>query len=185
MVQLFFALLMLASLAGPACSTEAGWALVRDGGEVVLIRHGRVTGASDPASFDIANCRTQRNLSETGGQQARRMGALFAARAAPIERVLSSRACRCLDTARLAFEDTPIEPFPPLDPLRGSAADNAAKTKAVMAEIRAYSGSGNLVLVTDEENIKALTGSGAREGEALIVQPAGETLHVLAHIVFN
>ena len=54
-----------------------------------------------------------------------------------------------------------------------------------MQEIRAYSGSGNLILVTHLETIQALTGSRAREGEAVIVRPEGEKLHVLARIIFN
>ena len=88
-----------------AQATEAGWALLRDGGHVVLMRHAMISGTTDPANFDIEKCTTQRNLSERGKQQARKIGALFAARAAPLERVLSSRYCRCLETARIAFRD--------------------------------------------------------------------------------
>ena len=42
-----------------------------------------------------------------------------------------------------------------------------------------------MILVTDLKVIEALTGQGAREGEAVIVRPDGETLHVMARIVFN
>ncbi|MBI4572000.1 MAG: hypothetical protein HY713_01780 [candidate division NC10 bacterium] len=37
----------------------------------------------------------------------------FRERGVPVGRVLSSRWCRCLDTARLAFGR--VEPWPPLD----------------------------------------------------------------------
>ena len=64
-----------ALLATPVASaTEAGWALLRDGGHVVLLRHAYATGATDPANVDPENCATQRNLSERGRQQARKMG---------------------------------------------------------------------------------------------------------------
>ena len=43
------------------------------------VRSNRVRN-QDPASFDIEKCNTQRNLSERGRQQARKIGALFAAR---------------------------------------------------------------------------------------------------------
>lgn len=177
-------LFVLASVP-PLSATEAGWALVREGSQVVLIRHARVTGETEPANFDIVNCRTQRTLSEQGRQQARRMGALFAARAADADRVLASRTCRATETAQLVFEFSDVEPFPALDPFRGGEEAEHAQSAAVMAEIRAFSGSGNLVMVTDAENIRALTGTATREGEVLIVRPEGDHLKVLAHIVFN
>ena len=95
MIRYALALLLLV-IPVAAHATDAGWALLRDGGHVVLLRHAMVTGTSDPANFDIDSCATQMNLSARGKQQASKIGALFAARAAPIERVLSSRYCRCL-----------------------------------------------------------------------------------------
>jgi phosphohistidine phosphatase SixA len=180
MIRLALALFLLVFPAA-AHATDAGWALLRDGGHVVLLRHAMVTGTTDPANFDIGNCATQVNLSARGKQQASKIGALFAARAAPIERILSSRYCRCLDTARTAFE---AEPFAPLDLLKGDDARKAAQIAAIMKEIRAYSGSDNLVLVTHLENIVALTGVSPREGEAVVVEPQGDGLRVLGRVTF-
>lgn len=169
----------------PASATEAGWALLRNGGNVVLMRSAYALGSTEPANFDIEKCGTQRNLSDRGRQQARRIGSLFAARAAPVERVLSSRLCRALDTGRIAFGERLVEPFEAIDP---PAADEEAAAEArtvVMAEIAGYSGSGNLVMITDLPTIRMLTGASAREGEALIVTPNENGLHVLGRIVFN
>lgn len=185
MNNLFAASLALLACVSPAFATEAGWALVREGSQVVLMRHARVTGEAEPADFAIADCATQRRLSEQGRTQARRIGALFAARAAPVDRVLASRTCRATETAKLVFEYSEVEPFPALDPFRGSEEARKSQTEAVLAAIRGFSGSGNLVMVTDAENIEALTGASAREGEALIVRLNGDTLHVLARIVSN
>lgn len=176
-----FALLLL----GPAHATEAGWALLRDGGRVVLLRHSMVGGSGDPAGFDIENCATQQKLSERGRQQARKIGALLAARAAPIDRVLSSRYCRAFDTATIAFRDNEAEKFEPLDLLAKDAEKAAAQNAAVVGEVGDFTGGGNLVLVTHLENIMALTGAGAREGEAVIVGADGEKLRVLGRIIFN
>ncbi|WP_019173552.1 histidine phosphatase family protein [Pseudaminobacter salicylatoxidans] len=177
-------LVLLLSLA-PAAATEAGWALLRNGGHVVLLRHAITPGTVEPATFDIENCATQRNLSDRGKQQARKMGALFAARAETTERVLSSRYCNALETARIAFGDRLVEPFAALDqPLPGTQIDDAQKEE-IMNTIRTFDGSGNLVLVTHLEIIVALTGQTAREGEAVIVRPDGEGLHILGRIVFN
>lgn len=171
-------------LAAPAPATEAGWALLRDGGQVVLMRHAKAPGSGDPASFDIGSCATQRNLSDRGRQQARRIGALFQARAAPVEQVLTSRYCRARDTAVLAFGAKLVEPFEALD----IAPDDDAMARhreAILSRIGAYSGSGNLVMVTHLEIIEALTGGRAREGEAIILSKQGENLRPAARITFN
>ncbi|MFA6155914.1 histidine phosphatase family protein [Mesorhizobium sp.] len=182
MIRFVLALLLLA-IPAAAQATDAGWALLRDGGHVVLLRHAMVTGTTDPANFNIDSCPTQVNLSARGKQQASKIGALFAARAAPIERLLSSRYCRCLETARIAFETEP-EPFAPLDLLKGDDTQKAEQIAAIMKEIRDYSGSDNLVMVTHLENIVALTGISPREGEAVVVEPQGDTLRVLGRVTF-
>jgi phosphohistidine phosphatase SixA len=173
----------LISLAGSASATEAGWALLREGEHVVLLRHAMAPGASEPANFDIEKCSTQRRLSERGKLQARKMGALFAARAAPTERVLTSRYCRARETARLAFGGA--EDFAPLDPPSADEPARGEQIEAIMKEIRDYSGAGNLILVTHLETIEALTGQTAREGEAVIVGPEDDRLRVLGRIIFN
>ena len=182
--MLRYAPAVLASLAVfPAHATEAGWALLRDGGHVVLMRHAMAQATTDPANLEIDKCSTQRNLTDRGKQQARKIGALFAARAASTEKVLSSRYCRAQETARLAFGDASLEPFAPLDPVAADSPARDEQLKAILSEVRAFSGSGNLVLITHLETITALIGAGAREGEAVIVRPEGETLHVLARII--
>lgn len=183
MLRLALAFLLCLTPAS-AHATDAGWALLRAGGHVVLLRHAMVTGNGDPAGFDIDKCATQQKLSDRGKQQARKIGALFAARAAPIDRVLSSRYCRALDTAGIAFEDNKAEKFEPLDLLSKDPAAAAVQNAAVIKEVESFTGDGNLVLVTHLENIQALTGAGAREGEAVVVGLDGEKLRVLGRIIF-
>lgn len=176
---------LLCFAAAPAFATEAAWALLRDGGRVVLLRHAMAPGNGDPANFDIEKCSTQRNLSARGRQQAEKIGALFAARAGYPERVLTSRYCRARDTARIAFEDTSVEAFEPLDQLPADEAAAKAANDAVIDVVRDFTGQGNLVLVTHLENIKSLTGVSAREGEAIIVSATESGLRVLGRIIFN
>src|SRR5690349_14214083 len=78
--------LVFLCIVGPAEATEAGWALLRDGGQAILMRHAYAPGAT--ASRDVPDSDTgdsigEGSLSDRGRQQARRIGALFAARAAP------------------------------------------------------------------------------------------------------
>jgi phosphohistidine phosphatase SixA len=184
--MLRFVVVLVAALATTGVgATEAAWALLREGGQVVLLRHAIASGTVEPSNFDIDKCATQRNLSERGKQQARKIGSLFAARAAPIDRVLSSRYCRSLATADIAFEDNEAEKFAQLDRLSDDPAEAKAQDAAVMREIEGFAGSGNLVLVTHAENIKALTGMAAREGEAIVVRVEDGSLRVLGKIIFN
>lgn len=179
---LVFALAVM--VLSPAAATEAGWALLATGGQVVMLRHAYAPGSGDPANFDIDDCSTQRNISSRGENQARRIGALFEARSAPIDRVETSRFCRCRDTARIAFDDEKVIDNDALDWFPDDS-ENEARLERVREEISGYTGSRNLILVTQEEVIKALLGSSAREGEAVIVSRGSDTLGVAGRIRFN
>lgn len=65
---------LLAELAGPgaALGSEQIWALLKGGGQVVLMRHAVTTpGVGDPAGMRLDDCSTQRNLSDAGRREAR------------------------------------------------------------------------------------------------------------------
>jgi phosphohistidine phosphatase SixA len=77
---------------------------LQKGGLTILMRHVSTEPvAPDPDTFDIEDCTTQRNLSEAGREQARRIAAALASLGIRISKVSSSPYCRCLETARLAF----------------------------------------------------------------------------------
>jgi broad specificity phosphatase PhoE len=54
-------------------------------GSVVLIRHALTPSVGDPERFDLNNGSTQRNLSEVGRAQARRIGELFRQQSVPVK----------------------------------------------------------------------------------------------------
>lgn len=148
------------------------WRFLRRGGHVILMRHARtVAGIGDPAGFELGQCATQRNLSEAGRMDAMHIGERFRKSGIPVATVLSSRWCRCLDTARLAFGRA--EPAPMLDSMFRDAAD-ARQRK--LRDVRAYLGSakgsatdaGNIVMVTHDVNIQALVGRYMRQGEMVV-----------------
>jgi phosphohistidine phosphatase SixA len=77
-------------------------AALRAGGVVVVLRHG-ITDRSQVDTGDLANRAGQRNLSEAGRAQSRRLGQAFAALSIPLGEVLTSPVFRARDTAELAF----------------------------------------------------------------------------------
>lgn len=151
---------------------EDAWRTVAAGGCAILLRHARTTpGIGDPPGFRLEDCRTQRNLSEAGRAQARRFGAEFDRRGIRVEEVRSSRWCRCLDTARLAFPRHVVEPLEALDSF---FADGGAKGEMQTVALREYLGAlpttHRVALVTHMVNITALTGESPAMGEALVVR---------------
>src|SRR2546428_13593633 len=103
--MLAFAILVLSlTITSPAAAQDAAaWAALAGGGHVALIRHGNAPPGygGDPPGFKIDDCATQRNLDETGRQEARALGEAFRKHGVRVDRTVSSPWCRCLETARL------------------------------------------------------------------------------------
>ena len=165
--------LVLIGLPDAAGANQALWDLLKEGGQVAVIRHAStVPGFGDPPGFRVDDCTTQRNLSEAGREEARRIGAAFLDRGVPVEKVLSSRWCRCLDTARLAFGTA--EPWAALDSFFDDRSREPEQTRQVRELIGERPLSGNLVLVTHQVNITALTAIFPGQGEMVILTPLGD-----------
>ena len=84
---------------------------LKKGGKLIFIRHAYAPGGGDPENFDINNCDTQRNLSEEGRDQAKKIGNFFKENDVPILKVFSSEWCRCKETAELAFTNFETKNF--------------------------------------------------------------------------
>jgi phosphohistidine phosphatase SixA len=153
--------------------SDAPWRLLERGGHVLVLRHASTEpGVGDPPGFRLGECSTQRNLSAAGREEARRLGAALRARTIPIGRVLSSRWCRCLDTAWLAFGRG--EGWPPLDSFFDDRSREPEQTAAVRRLLSERPADGNLVLVTHQVNITALTGIAPAPGELVVLAPRGD-----------
>ena len=81
------------------------------GGKLIFIRHAYAPGGGDPENFNIYDCSTQRNLSESGRIQSRKIGNFFKKNKIKIENVYSSEWCRCKETASLAFKNFKTKSF--------------------------------------------------------------------------
>ena len=84
---------------------------LKEGGKLIFIRHAYAPGGGDPENFNIHDCSTQRNLSESGRIQSRKIGNFFTENKIKIEKVYSSEWCRCKETASLAFENFKTKSF--------------------------------------------------------------------------
>lgn len=171
---LLFAVAVVLGATPPAAASDALWSLLKNGGQVVLIRHAITTpGVGDPPGMRLDDCATQRNLSDEGRRDAQRLGEAFRARGVPIARVLSSPWCRCIETARLAFGVAP-EAWAPLGNLFGRPERSPEQVRQMRARVSERLPGGNVVMVSHGSTIHALTGISPDTGEMVIVTPQGE-----------
>ena len=77
---------------------------LQNGGKLIFIRHAYAPGGGDPDNFDINDCTTQRNLSDSGRIQSQKIGNFFEENNISIGKVYSSEWCRCKETASIAFK---------------------------------------------------------------------------------
>ena len=135
---------------------------------VIVARHADAPGRGEPDGFDLNDCRTQRNLNDTGREEARHLGALLRNSGIHITKVLTSRWCRARETAELMTMG-PVETAPAFDNLEfnkqraNELLDNERKL------IASWHGPGVLLVVSHASNIKALTGIESDHGGLFVV----------------
>ena len=157
----------------PAVAADPVAAALKAGGVAVVMRHATAPGTYDPEGFRLEDCSTQRNLSEEGRAEARRIGERFRQLGLEPGEVLTSQWCRCRETARLAFGAAADWPA-----LNSFARDRAGEERQ-LAEIRARilalkAGQRPLVLVTHQVVVTALSGVFPQSGEAVVLAPGTE-----------
>ncbi len=160
-------------------------ALLRAGGCVLMLRHAQTeAGVGDPPNFQLGQCNTQRNLSDEGRAQSKRIAQWFAARKLAVSGVQSSAWCRCKDTAILAFGS--FEVLPALNSTFDSRGSQAAQTAALVERLKGIRAGQFEVWVTHQVNISAMTGEGPAMGEAFVVKmgTGGSPGRVLARTSF-
>jgi len=84
----------------PVLAADFDLARLKEGGYVVLLRHVKAGGV-DADDFDLANCRTQREVGAPGRAQAEVLKERFHAAGITEATVLSSQWCRARQTAEL------------------------------------------------------------------------------------
>ena len=149
---------------------------LKNGGNIIFIRHAIAPGNGDPDNFDLRDCSTQRNLSKNGIEQSKKIGEFFKDNKIKVEKVLSSEWCRCKDTAKFAFKN--FEVFSSLNSFYDAKfADNKEEQiKNLKKYVKEWKGEDNLVLITHYVFILAVLDKGTSSGEILISNNNFKTL---------
>ncbi len=157
-----------------ACANEEMWDKLAEGGKIVLMRHASVEKEDEKGHSLLrdSSCKKERNLSNKGKHEARIIGEKFRARNILISEVHHSPFCRTTDTAIIAFgSGTPADLLSLLAVLEPD--DAADQTERLSRFIGSYTGEGNLVLITHEPNIRAISFELLKYSDFLVLQPEG------------
>lgn len=159
----------LPGIADEGNTETALWEALRSGGHVALMRHALAPGTGDPPEFSIVDCSTQRNLSDEGREQAKRIGDRFRANGISSAAVFSSQWCRCIDTAELLGLGL-VNELPILNSVYLDFERRQPQTQKLRKWIASQELDKPLVLVTHQVNINALTDVYTNSGEMIIVR---------------
>ncbi|MDC0416095.1 histidine phosphatase family protein [Candidatus Pelagibacter sp.] len=143
-------------------------ASLKEGNKLIFIRHAYAPGGGDPDNFDINDCNTQRNLSESGRQQAKNISNFFIENQINFKKVYSSEWCRCKETAKIAFGDFETKNF-----LNSFFSQKFAKNRKKQMNdlnnfVDNYNDDGNLVFVTHYVVISEALNYAPSSGEIVV-----------------
>lgn len=156
-----------------AANDQALWQALASGGHVAMMRHAYAPGTGDPDNFQLGDCTTQRNLDDTGRDQARRAGDAFRDNGVTVAQLLSSEWCRCQETARL-LDIGAINTFPALNSLHRRRHNEEKQVTALKAFLKDLPTDGPaVVFVSHHATIGALTGAYPQSGAIIVVKLTG------------
>jgi phosphohistidine phosphatase SixA len=138
------------------------------GGVVLVMRHAKTETATDEVEV-LGDCSRQRNLSDEGREQARRIGRDVKALGVPVEKVLASPLCRAEETARLAFGHSRPSMALLSPGVEGTVADDDRRIRKLKRMTSAPPGSVT-VLVTHTGNIGGAFQQSIEEGDMLVLR---------------
>jgi phosphohistidine phosphatase SixA len=189
LVSVIFSLSFISAIL-PAAALAADQSEVIDrlkaGGHILMIRHALAPGNGDPPNFEIGDCATQRNLDDTGRDQARSIGEWLRNNGVTSARVYSSQWCRCIETARL-LNLGPVQELAALNSYYERVQDREPNLRTLNEFISQQPTKGELIiLVTHFVTIADIAGTGVSSGGgALLALHADAPYTVVGRLDFG
>jgi len=149
--------------------------VLQQGGYTILLRHmSTMPFNPDSAVFDIDDCSTQRNLSESGKRQAKMLGESFQKLGIGVGEVLSSPYGRCMDTGQLAFgEVLSSDVLRVGDSRPGIGRDDPGIAIRKLLDTPPPAGKNNVLIAHSITLLYAYGLTGKPEGVAHVFRPSG------------
>ena len=155
---------------------------LKEGGKLIFIRHAHAPGNGDPENFTLKNCSSQRNLSQEGINQSKKIGLFFTRNKIQIDKVLSSEWCRCKDTAKYAFNT--YETFGALNSFYDTRFEKnkTKQIKDLKEYILSWNSEKNLILVTHFVVISETLSVASDSGEIIV---SDKNFNIIGNIETN
>lgn len=174
------ALLAPWALAQSAVTEAVG--LLRGGGYILYFRHAATDfGQNDAQMSSFEDCASQRNLTDRGRDDARRIGAAIRALGIPIGAVRASPYCRTVETATLAFGWADRTQAVRGGPVQPDNPERYAALRKLLAQ-RPAQGTNDVIVSHGNPFIAVAGPPYLAEGEAAVIAPGGGDFRVLARI---
>lgn len=145
---------------------------LRSGGLVLYIRHASTDFSRNDAQMkSFEDCDSQRNLTDAGRAEARRIGEALRKLRIPVGRVLASPFCRTMETAMLVFGKAEK-----MNEVRGGPvrSDDPKRYDALRKLVSTAPHDGNLAISSHGNPFFAVAGPPyLAEGEIAVVRPKG------------
>ena len=146
------------------------------GGKLIFIRHAYAPGSGDPNNFNLNDCSTQRNLSNSGRDQSKSIGNFFSKYNINIKNVYSSEWCRCKETASIAFNKFETKKFLNSFYSLKFAKNRKKQVKEFKRFIKNWDKKENLIFVTHYVFISEILNYAPKSGEIIF---ADKDLNIL------
>jgi phosphohistidine phosphatase SixA len=155
---------------------------LRQGGYILYFRHAATDfSQSDSNMKSYEDCSTQRNLTDTGRAQARRVGDAIKHLAIPVGPVLASPFCRTVETAQIAFGRAEKTREVRGGPAAPPDSDRYAPLRELL--VTPVAKGANAAIVGHANPFFSVAGPPyLAEGEAAVIRPLGNTFEVFARI---
>lgn len=155
---------------------------LRKGGYILYFRHAATDfSQSDSNMKSYEDCSTQRNLTDTGRAQARRVGDAIKHLTIPVGPVLASPFCRTVETAQIAFGRAEKTQRVRGGPAAPPDSDRYAPLRKLLVTLVANGA--NAAIVSHANPFYSVAGPPyLAEGEAAVIRPLGSTFEVFARI---
>lgn len=167
-LKLTFLLIYLVLLPGKTyAESKDAWAAWKQPGVHAIMRHATAPGVGDPENFALGQCNTQRNLSNAGRHEARRLGQTIRQQGIELTAVYSSQWCRCMHTAE-ELQLGKVQELPALNSFFQGRGSSSAQTTALKKHIAALGQNEKVLYVSHQVNTTALTGVYPDSGQIVL-----------------
>jgi len=150
------------------------WARLEAGGYVLLLQHASALPATQRANdLRPEECGQQDELSDQGLLEASRLRDTLQRHHVSVGRVLTSRDCRCVQTAGIVFGRA--EPWSIIDDADNDTASRVEEKSAALREaVRRWWSTENLVLISHRSSYQNAFGVHAGRAQLLVFEPLGD-----------